>query len=135
MSRLVGSMTDSEQVRQLLQRFARAADARDVEGLKALFHPDATVDSLRGKQAFLDWLKGMEGPRIYPTSMHLIGEPLVHFDGDTADLDSYAVVYQIGDRDAGQQDLTMGIRYLDQAVRDGQGWCIRARKVNILWTR
>jgi ketosteroid isomerase-like protein len=128
-------MTDSDQLRRLLQRYARAADARDVEALRALFRPDAIIQGARGEQSLEQWLQAMGEPRAYPVSMHVIGEPLIHIEGDAADLDTYAVVYQISDRTEGHRDLTLGIRYLDAAVRDQDGWRIRARRAETLWTR
>lgn len=77
----------------------------------------------------------MTGPRAYPVSMHVLGEPLVRIEADQAELDTYAVVYQIGDRAGGQPDLTLGIRYLDTAVRDAAGWVIQARRAEAVWTR
>lgn len=127
--------SDSDQLRALLQRYARAADARDVDALRSLFHPDAVIEGARGRQTLEAWLEGMTGPRAYPVSMHVLGEPLVRIEADQAELDTYAVVYQIGDRAGGQPDLTLGIRYLDTAVRDAAGWVIQARRAEAVWTR
>jgi hypothetical protein len=44
-------------------------------------------------------------------------------------------VYQLGDRDAGQADLTLGIRYLDHVERYQGRWVIRQRVARTLWTR
>ncbi len=128
-------MTDSDQLRHLLQRYARAADGRDIVALRALFHPKATVEGARGKQSLGQWLQAMGEPRTYPASMHMIADPLIRIDGDTAELDTYAIVYQIGDRTSRQPDLTLGIRYLDWAVRSQDGWRIRTRRAETLWTR
>jgi hypothetical protein len=124
-------------MRALLQRYARAADRRDVDGLAALFHPDATVEGARGLQTRDEWLETMRGPRAFPTSMHVIGDPLITYEegGDHAVLDTYAVVYQLGDAAAGGSDLTLGINYLDEVVRSGDGWVIRARVSRTVWMR
>jgi hypothetical protein len=124
-----------EALRALVQRYARAADERDIDALAALFDPDATVDGARGSLAIADWLDTMRGPRVFPVSMHVLGDPLIELAGDTARLDTYAVVYQLGDRDAGQADLTLGIRYLDDVVRAGDRWVIRHRIAQTLWSR
>jgi hypothetical protein len=129
------TLSDGDHLRGLLQRYARAADARDLEALRSLFHPDASIDGTRGKQSLEQWLEGMGQPRPYPVSMHQIGDPLIHLEGDSATLDAYAVVYQIGDRAAGQPDLTLGIRYEDEAERGPDGWRIRARRATTIWTR
>ena len=74
-------MSDHESLRGLLQRYARAADDRDVDGLAALFHPEATVEGARGLQTVDEWLATMRAPRAYPSSMHVLGDPLIELSG------------------------------------------------------
>jgi len=130
-------VTDHDELRALLQRYARAADDRDVGALAALFHPEAVVDGARGTQTLGEWLDAMEAPRSFPTSMHVIGEPLVDLveGSGAATLDTYAIVHQLGDRAAGRDDLTLGIRYLDEVVRHGGRWVFRRRTVRTVWMR
>lgn len=130
-------MTPYDAFRQLLQRYARAADDRDVDALAGLFHPDARIEGARGAQTRAEWLDTMRGPRAFPASMHVVGEPLVTYrDGASeASLDTYAVVHQIGDRAAGQGDLTLGIRYLDEVVVHEGHWVIHRRAAKTLWMR
>jgi hypothetical protein len=125
--------TDHEALRALGQRYARAADERDVDALAALFHPDAVITGARGEQSLDQWLDAMRAPRTFPQSMHVLGDPLIELDGDAARLDTYAVVYQLGGE--GQGDMTLGIRYLDEAVRGGAGWVIRRRTATTVWMR
>jgi uncharacterized protein with von Willebrand factor type A (vWA) domain len=130
-------VTDADELRNLLQRYARAADGRDVDALAALFVREATIHGARGAQTLDAWLDTMRGPRSYPASMHVLGDPLIELvDGaDAATLDTYAVVYQLGDRDAGQADLTLGIRYLDDVVRVDGRWLFRHRRAEVVWMR
>lgn len=130
-------MNDADELRNLLQRYARAADQRDVDALAELFHPDAVISGARGEQTLDAWLDTMRGPRTFPTSMHVLGDPLIELDvsGEQATLDTYAVVYQLGDRDAGDADLTLGIRYVDDAVRSADAWVILRRRAETLWMR
>jgi SnoaL-like domain len=128
-------VNDYEALRALVQRYARAADERDVEALAELFHPEATVEGARGAQSVDEWLEAMRAPRTFPVSMHVLGDPLIDLDRDTAHLDTYAVVYQLGDPDAGQGDLTLGIRYLDTVERAEHRWLIRTRVARTLWIR
>jgi hypothetical protein len=124
-----------EALAQLLERYARAVDDRDVDALAALFTDDAIVIGARGEQSIADWLDSMRAPRAFPVSMHLFGTPLVELspDGASASLDTYAVVHQLGGE--GQGDLTLGVRYLDDVVRDGGAWRIRRRRATTLWMR
>jgi hypothetical protein len=126
-----------DELRNLVQRYARGADERDLDGLRLLFHPDAVLVGARGTQNLDGWLEAMRAPRTFPASMHVLGDPLITLDAseESGTLDTYAVVYQLGDAAAGQQDLTLGIRYLDDVVRREGRWVIRRREARTLWTR
>jgi hypothetical protein len=130
-------LTPQDELRAVLQRYARAADQRDVDALASLFHPEAVIVGARGEQSLDEWLGTMRAPRSFPTSMHLIGDPLIaHQEGSGhAELDAYAVVYQLGDPATGSGDLTLGIRYLDAAVLSEGRWVIRRRTARTLWMR
>lgn len=129
-------MTTHEELRTLVQRYARAADERDVAALEELFHPDAQIVGSRGTQSRHEWLDTMRAPRAFPTSMHMIGDPLITLEGvDRATVDTYAVVYQLSDPGSGKGDLTLGIRYVDDVVLDGGRWVIRRRHAHTLWMR
>jgi len=132
-----GGAADHEELRALVQRYSRAADERDVDALARLFHPDAEVTGARGTQTIAEWLDAMRAPRTFPTSMHLLGDPLIHLGpgADEAVLDTYAVVYQLGDPASGGGDLTLGIRYLDDVERHRGRWVIRRRTARTLWMR
>ena len=126
-----------EALRAMLQLYARAVDARDLELLASLFHPDATISGARGDQTVEEWLDTLRGPRAFPVSMHVLGDPLIHLgdDGTRASLDTYAVVYQLSEAGSGNADLTLGIRYLDEATLDGERWCIVRRQSTTVWMR
>ncbi len=130
-------MTAHDELRAVVQRYARAVDDRDVDSLRGLFHPGATITGARGDQSLAEWLDTMSAPRTFPVSMHLLGDPLIdHQDGsDVAALDTYAVVYQLGDAASGTGDLTLGIRYLDEAVLHDGRWVIGSRVARTLWMR
>jgi len=130
-------VTLSDALRSLLQTYARAADDRDITTLAALFHPEAEIIGSRGTQSLSEWLDTMRAPRVFPTSMHLIGDPLISIAEGAAQarLDTYAVVYQISEQASGTGDLTLGIRYLDDAVLWHEHWVIRRREARTLWMR
>jgi hypothetical protein len=128
---------DHEALRALVQRYARAADDRDVDALAALFHPDAEISGARGALSRDAWLDTMRAPRAFPSSMHLIGDPLITLGPgpDRATLDTYAVVYQLADPKGDGCDLTLGIRYLDGCVRHEGAWVIAHRTAETRWMR
>jgi hypothetical protein len=124
-----------ESLRALLQRYARAVDDREIDTLVTLFHPEATITGSRGTQSVDEWLDSMRAPRVFPQSMHVIGDPLIALDeaAGTANLDTYAVVHQLND--AGKGDLTLGMRYLDDAVIHHGDWVFARRTARTLWMR
>ena len=130
-------LRDLEELKALTQRYARAADDRDIDALTSLFHPQATVDGARGAQTIDEWLEGMKGPRAFPTSMHLLGPPVIELTegAEEGRMDTYAVVHQLGDTKAGQGDMTLGIRYLDEVCRHDGRWVVKARVAKTLWMR
>jgi SnoaL-like domain len=130
-------VSDGEELRALLQRSARAVDNRDMDALTVLFHPEAVIVGSGGSQALDEWLAAMRAPRAFPRSMHVIADPLIvrGDDGASADLDSYAVVFQLSDPASGGADLTLGIRYLDHAVVHEGTWVFRRREATTLWMR
>ena len=135
---LVAWLRDVEELRSLPQRYARAIDARDIDGLALLFHPDGVVDGMRGSSpvpAYIDGLR--DAKRVFESSMHVLGDPLIsHEPGSaTAHLDTYAVVHQLDKVDGSGGDATLGVRYLDDVVQRGGRWVIRHRQARILWHR
>jgi hypothetical protein len=130
-------VNDGEELRALLQRYARAVDNRDMDALIPLFQPEAVIVGSGGSQTLDEWLAVMQAPRAFPRSMHVIADPLIALgdDGGSADLDSYAVVFQLSDADSGAADLTLGIRYLDHAVVHEGKWVFLLRQATTLWMR
>lgn len=61
-------MNQFEELRRLLQRYARAADDRDIDALSALFHPQAEILGSRGTLGVEEWLDTMHAPVPFPTA-------------------------------------------------------------------
>jgi hypothetical protein len=130
-------MNAFEALRAIIQRYARAADERDIAALVELFHPEAVIFGARGEQSLDQWLDTMRAPRSFPQSMHVLGDPLIEL-GETAEdatLDTYAVVYQLNEPASGKDDLTLGIRYIDRAVLLDGVWVISRRETHTMWIR
>lgn len=130
-------MNHFESLRAMIQRYARAADERDIDALVELFHPDAVIFGTHGEQNLEQWLATMRAPRSFPQSMHVLGDPLIEMveHAEDATLDTYAVVYQLNDPASGKGDLTLGIRYIDRAVLLDGAWVIRRRSAHTMWIR
>jgi hypothetical protein len=125
---------DLEALRNLGQRYARIADARDYDAMGALFHPDAVIDGLRGSATLAEYLElSRSTPPAFEQSMHVLGDPLIELEegADEATLDTYAVVYQIGATREGGGNSTLGVRYLDVVERCDGEWRIRHRRTEL----
>ena len=125
---------DVEALRNLGQRYARAADDRDYDAVGALFHPDAAIDGIRGSSTLDDYLEmSRTTPPAYEKSMHVLGDPLIELEvgADEATLDTYAVVYQIGATGEGGGNSTLGVRYFDVVERRDGEWRIRHRRTEL----
>jgi hypothetical protein len=121
--------TAHDELRALVQRYARAADTRDVVALEALFHPDAEIDGVRGPMPLAQWLDTMRAPRAAEFSMHMLGDPLIELDepAGRGRLDTYGVVYA--------PDRTLGMRYIDDVELVEGRWLIRHRVSRAVWSR
>jgi hypothetical protein len=135
-------VSDVDALRALNQRYSRAIDARDMDELTALFDPAGSVDGARGSSSVPDYLEMTRtSPRVFEQSMHVLGDPLIeHTEGsDSARLDTYAVVYQLGRVEGGGNpgggDMVLGIRYLDDVLRIDGAWRIHHRQAVMLWSR
>lgn len=131
-------LRDLERLRTLPQRYSRAIDARDIDAVATLFHPNGTVDGARGSMSVTAYLENLRtGPRLFTSSMHVLGEPLIDLlpNDDEGRMDTYAVVYQLRSEYSTEDDLMLGIRYVDEVVRHHGHWVISHRTSSTLWTR
>ena len=129
-------LADCEALRALTQRYSRAIDERDHDVLAELFHPEGSVEGVRGPSTVPDYLAGLRANAPAGSSMHVLGEPLIDFaaGADEAMLDTYAVVHQIPSAADGVHRM-LGIRYIDRVVRHGERWVIFHRQARMLWAR
>ena len=131
-------MNDHDALRALLQRYARATDDRDIEALATLFHPEALIVGARrlARTSTSGWNTCVRRA-CFPQSMHVLGDPLIDVDEESrsAHLDTYAVVYQLNDQASEGADLTLGMRYYDDAVVHRGNWVFSSRKIVTLWMR
>jgi ketosteroid isomerase-like protein len=132
----VRMLIDRAAIRDLLLRYARGVDRKDLALVASCFTPDATYEGALASGTARDALAALPARMgRYESTMHFIGNHLIEFAGDTATSEAYAVAYhrqQLGGRAV---DLVVGIRYLDELVRRSDQWLIRHRQVRREWTR
>lgn len=131
-------LIDRQAIKDVIYRYARGVDRMDSDLIRSCYHPDALDDHGTGVtmsvDQFIEW--AIPFLRKYVSTMHLMANILVEFDGDLARVETYAVAYhrlRLGE--SGAQDLSVGVRYVDRfARRDGE-WRIANRVLVPAWRR
>jgi hypothetical protein len=129
---------DIVEIQQLLYRYARAIDAKDWKALGLVFTPDARIDYAVERGAELSfaelgpWLA--RAMTIFKVTQHVVTNPLVELDGETARCTSYLTGTHLQvRRDGGETRTTEGSVYRDELARTRYGWRIRARRLERVW--
>ncbi|HEU0169750.1 MAG TPA: nuclear transport factor 2 family protein [Chloroflexota bacterium] len=118
-------LSDREEMREVLVRYAQSLDRRQFDELRRVFTPDAqatyganTVDP--GVDNIIDYVGGVAN---LVATTHFVGETSFRIDGDQAETENYAVAYLV---DA-EKVRVRGLRYRDHWVRTPDGWRIHKR--------
>ena len=132
----VRELCDRAAIHDVLMRYARGVDRRDLDLVAACFTADAAYDGTLAQGTIADALAALRGRLArYEHTMHFMGNQLIEVRGDNATCETYAVAYHRLSSDGPPHDLTVGIRYLDELVRQGEHWRIRRRVVQREWER
>ncbi len=124
---------DRVAIRELLLRYARGVDARDLALVASCFTPDAIYRGTLATGTVSDALAALPGAmRRYTATRHAITAHSVQVDGDVAQSDAECTA-QHWRADGGCR--TVAVRYRDQLARGADGWRIVRRDVETLWTR
>lgn len=135
----VEQLSDKLEITETLYRYATALDTRDRELLREVFLEDAVfligagVGRYDGVEAIgsvvTEFLGGLEA------SQHIITNPVIELDGDTASSRCYLhAQHYMPDQRTGGNTLEIGGTYHDQLVRTADGWRIRQRELEVTWT-
>ena len=133
---------------QLVAAYAAAVDGRDLDALRVLFLPDATLSVRRGRRepevhrghaALAD---AIEALGAFEMTLHEVSSVLVEpdEDGEGARGTSVCVAHHVrraeGEETAREaEDLILHGRYTDRFARDEQGrWRFATRELHVLWT-
>ncbi len=135
----VRALADRRAVADVVLAYARGVDRRDWAAVRACFEEDAVVEGTVHQAPLEPYLRSLvEGVEHFPATMHFMGNQLVEVEGDTAEVETYAVAFHwMGDPPGAPHDgnLVVGVRYLDRLVRSPGGWRIRLRRVSSEWRR
>ena len=137
---------DRLEIRELVDRYARAADRVDGPAAAALFTPDGALRIFeRGTEAPVRERLGREaiatafaGLSRYEVTLHVVANHLVEIDGDTATGETYCLAHHVRTIGEGAQahlsDYVMAIRYLDVYAHSDEGWRIAQRHLQLEFT-
>lgn len=122
-------------LRDLLARYARGVDRRDVPLVRTCFAPDCHYDGALGRGTVDVAIVALrEAMSRYRATFHLLGEQHAELSGDVAILSTPAIAHHVL-RGPETRHYTVGIRYHDTCVRGPSGWRITARRVERVWER
>lgn len=115
-------------IQQLVSRYARALDARDMDTVVSLFSPDVAVGpDRRGRDALKTWMSTLMSEMR--TTVHLVANHVIDFqDADHAS----GVVYcrdELERTDRGEWAVGT-IQYWDDYVRVDGEWCFTRRRLH-----
>lgn len=133
---IVQELRDRALIHDLLMRYAQGVDRRDLEQVVACFAPDARYEGALGVGSIavaIDALR--ERMQRYQTTMHLLANQLIEMAGDAARCETYALVYHRLEDEADREDFIVGVRYLDELARHGDGWWIVHRQAVLVFQR
>ena len=132
----VRELADRAAIQDVLLRYARGVDRRDLDLVASCFMPDASYEGALARGTIADALARL-GDRLarYDGTMHFVGNQLIEIRGDTASSETYVVAYHRLANEGAARLFTVGVRYLDELVRDGEQWRIRRRIVRTDWQR
>ncbi|OHV49008.1 hypothetical protein BCD48_13915 [Pseudofrankia sp. BMG5.36] len=142
--RSAGDPADRLALRDLVDSYAAAADARDEQLFVSLFADDAVLQvryanledpatTVTGAAAMASIPRAL-GAR-FPETFHLVGNHRCQVDGDSAVGETYCDAHHLHTGADGEPaDLRMVIRYADAYGRGADGaWRFARRTVNVLW--
>jgi ketosteroid isomerase-like protein len=125
----VQHLLDRQEIRDCVNRYARALDRHDDELLASVFHPDA-IDNhgpwIGGRAEFVQWANH-ECHRHLDAHMHHLTTHTCEIDGHVAHTETYVeFVHRYRD---GKTVLVGGGRYLDRLEKRDGGWRIAVRRL------
>ncbi|MBA3038005.1 MAG: hypothetical protein FP814_16140 [Desulfobacterium sp.] len=131
------ALRDRDEIRDVLNRYARAADMPDEALMRSLFHPGAIDEHAGMFSGQMEDIipKMMEMRKGFNIMQHAISNINIKLDGDVADTECYVVGTMGYLRDGQQYQWLAGGRYVDRFERLNGEWRITKRVSYIDWSR
>jgi hypothetical protein len=132
----VRQLLDRAAIQDVILRYARGVDRRDLDLVASCFIPGAAYEGALARGTVGDALAALRDRMTrYDATMHFIGNQLIDITGDAASSETYAVAYHRLTENGEAKLFSVGVRYCDELIRDGDQWRIRRRVVTTEWER
>ncbi len=129
-------LVDRDEIHDVVMRYADGVDRRDMEQVRACFAPDLQVVGWGGGFADRDsMITYISGVAIFHTTMHMFGNQYIEVDGDTAHVDTCAMLTHHRDDANGvthELNVSRG-RYVEDLTRRDGRWVITRRGGDPVW--
>src|SRR5262245_26778979 len=126
------ALVDRAAIQDVLHRYARGVDRKDLALVASCFTPDAAYEGALAHGTVQDALARLEARlAVWEATMHVMSNQLIDLAGDEAHGETYTVAYHRG----ASGELVVGVRYLDDLVRRDGRWLIHRRVVALDWQR
>jgi 3-phenylpropionate/cinnamic acid dioxygenase small subunit len=126
-------LEDVDEIRLLLEEYARCLDAADYVGYSELFTEDGELHAQLGMAKGRDAIRALLDKRLdpgavpRPTAFHWIGNPTIQVDGDRAT--SVVLWSYVTHDDAGFPLVLQVGHYRDELAREDGRWRFRRREI------
>ncbi|WP_043633687.1 nuclear transport factor 2 family protein [Nonomuraea candida] len=128
-------LLDREALRELIHAYAQAADRRDLDKLRLLYHDDAVDEHGRFSQGsameFIDRLPEIQ--KHMAILQHHITTVNLKVVGDEAEGEVYVIAFHQVDQDGARSDYVVHGRYLDKYSRRDGVWKFSRRALVADW--
>jgi hypothetical protein len=120
-------------IEDLPKRYSHGIDERDWAKVDSCFAVDAQIRGTSFEGPYPEYIVSLRrGVESFGTTMHFLGDQLTEIDGDTGRIVTYGIAYHLASATPGG-DFVVGVRYVDDVGRAGDGWVIKARVVHPIW--
>lgn len=139
----LAEMQAEREIRNIIQRYMRAADRKDFALMASVYHDDAIEDHgpLQGSpHDLIAWVRKRH--ETIQQAMHIIGNCLIDFDGpDRAYAETYCIIIQhertgtkqLASGEPALMRTMMGVRYVDRFEKRADAWKIARRILVTEW--
>lgn len=133
----ITTLRDRLEIQDLLVRYGTALDDRDWARLSTCFLPDAVADygGLGERRGFAE-IESICRRALEPldASQHFISNFEIEVQGDVAHSRCYLLAQHVRREAPGGPHYLLAGVYRDELVRTPEGWRIRRRELQTIWT-